>query len=763
MKNNNKLGILIASILVVASSCTKEPDMTYMDKWLGEDFNQELLWDLDSLAFRRAKWTVESVTEGVQIRKASVKMMGAQRSISYLSYSPDGFKTYVGYNEQPGTVAEMASSYEGALFAISGMNLNGTNPSDYFKFGGNVVNPTTQDASQTNGVLAIPSSASTNIFSIYNCADGNYAAIEEDNAMAVGAVLIVNGQEQTFPTGGYYDQRMARSIIGVDANTGNYVFATIDKGAAGEAEGATIAEAAFIARMIGLTEAVCLASGDGATMWGRETGVLNVPTSGETQVASVIYVGVNEPSLEGEGTAESPYIIDMPVKMKQMRKYAPVGGETYFKLTKDLNMSTVKTWFPVNWDGEFNRKIHFDGNGKTITNFSPVAFVDNVNTSTEASYPSLFGVLYGSCKDLTIKDSKLTVGTKPSAGFIGGYIGTSGKPGLVENVHLINCEIDGTGSTYGALGGNAREATIRNCSVDIVIRAGGADVGGIAGIGNGSVVIENCTAVVDLAAQKDPGSNMRYGGILGYHKGSTLTIKNSSASGIIACGYSCNTSGGIVAYSGSTTSTLISQCWSSVDLKNDAGKSLSNSGGIVGNHGSAGTCTIENCYTTGALEVNQRCGGIIGAQENGTVNIVNSYSTSVLNGYSGLGSIMGVATKAAAVVKMTNCIGWSASITSARPDNSKWCCGALVGSVEGKLSAVNCVRRPDMTFTDKARSLTVHGDINNATPEGTANNHPYDGTPSTESTVSAAAKKAGWDETIWDLTGDLPELKIFKK
>jgi hypothetical protein len=124
MKNNNKLGILIASILVVASSCTKEPDMTYMDKWLGEDFNQELLWDLDSLAFRRAKWTVESVTEGVQIRKASVKMMGAQRSISYLSYSPDGFKTYVGYNEQPGTVAEMASSYEGALFAISGMNLN---------------------------------------------------------------------------------------------------------------------------------------------------------------------------------------------------------------------------------------------------------------------------------------------------------------------------------------------------------------------------------------------------------------------------------------------------------------------------------------------------------------------------------------------------------------------------------------------------------------------------------------------------------------
>ena len=736
--------------------------MTYIDKWLGEDFNQEALWNLDSLAFRRAKWTVQNVTEGVQMRKANVKMMGLNRSISYLSYSPDGFKTYVGYSEKPGTVAEMAAAHEGALFAISGMNLKGGAPSDFFKFDGKVINNATQNSSETNGVLAISSSSATNIFSIYDCADGNYSSIEEENAFAAGAVLIVDGKEQTFPEGDYYSRRMARSIIGIDVNTGNYVFATIDKGAAGEAEGATIAEAAFIARMMGMTEAVCLADGDGATIWAKETGVLNVPTSGESQVASVIYVGVNEPSLEGEGTEESPYIIDMPVKMKQMRKYSPVGGETYFKLTKDINMSAVKTWFPVNWDGDFSRKVHFDGNGKTITNFSPTAFVDNVNTATDANYPSLFGVLYGSCKDLTIKDSKLTVGTKPSAGFIGGYVGTTGKPGLVENVHLINCEIDGTNTTYGGLGGNAREATIRNCSVDIVIRAGGADVGGLVGLGNGTVTIENCTAEVDLAAQKDPGSNMRYGGILGYHKGSTIAIRNCSSSGTISCGYSCNTSAGILAYSGSSASTTISQCKSTVDLKNDTGKSLSNSGGMVGNHGSAGTCTIENCYSTGALVVNQRCGGIIGAQENGTVNIINSYTTSTINGYSGLGAIMGAAVKAAANVKITNSIGWTPSITSSRPDDSKWCCGALVGSVEGKLTAVNCVRRPDMTFTDKARSLTTHGDIDNATPEGKANNHPYDGTPSTESTVSAAAKKAGWDVTVWDLSGDLPELKIFK-
>ncbi|MBE6250918.1 MAG: phosphodiester glycosidase family protein [Bacteroidales bacterium] len=757
MKNKNIYGIILAAALVLAGSCTKERDMSDVDKWLGEYYNQECKWDMDSITFHRAEWTSQAVIEGVQMRKTQAKIKGFNRSISYISYSPDEFKTYVGYSEQGGTVEEVAAAQSGALFAISGVS----SAANYFKYNGSVVSSSTADASQVNGVLAISNSLNTNMFSIYNCEDGNYSSISEDNAMATGAVLVAGGKEMTFPAGDYYDTRKARSIIGYDFNTGNYIFATIDKSADGTAEGSTIAEAAFFARMMGMTEAVCLADGDAATIWSKDEGVLNVPSSATpTKVSSVVYVGANVPALDGKGTAEEPYIIDMAVKMKQMRAYAPAGGETYFKLTQDINMSSTKTWYPVNWDGEFNRKVHFDGNGKTIANFSPNAFVDNA-TGAATNYPSLFGVLYGSCKDLTIKDSKITT-AKSSAGFIGGYIGTSGKPGLVENVHLVNCEIDGTGNTYGGFGGNGREATIKNCSADIVIRAAGPDVGGFIGLGQGTIEIENCTAEVDLAAQKDPGGNMRYGGIVGYHKGTTISIKNSSASGLISCGYSCNTSGGILAYSGSTTSTLISQCKSSVDLKNDTGKSLSNSGGMVGNHGSAGTCTIEDCYATGDLVVNQRCGGIVGAQENGTVNIINSYTTSTIDGYSGLGSVMGVVTKAAGTLKLTNCIGWSASIKSARPDNSKWCCGGLVGSVEGKLTATGCVRTPDMTFTDAVRTLTTHADINNSTPEGTANNHPFDGRPSADATVSAAAATAGWSTSIWDLSGDLPELKIFK-
>ena len=758
MKNKNKIGVILASVLVLVSSCTKEPDMTYMDKWLGEDFNQELLWNLDSLAFRRAKWTVESVAEGVQMRQTQVKMMGAVRSISCISYSPDEFKTFVAYSETSGTVDELASAQEKALFAISGVNVNAA---DYIRYAGNVVNNSTSDPSQVNGVLAISSSLSTNVFSLYNCADGNYGSVAEDNAFATGAVLVSGGKEQTFPSGDYYEKRMARSIIGIDDNTGNYVFATIDKGLEGQADGATIAEAAFIARLLGMNEAICLADGDGAALWAKEAGVLNEPSAADAKLSAVVYVGTNEPTLDGEGTEASPYIIDMAVKMKQMRKYAPVGGETWFKLTKDINMSTVKTWFPVNWDGEFNRKIHFDGNGKTITNFSPNAFTDNVNTSQDASYPSLFGVLYGSCKDLTVKGSVFNIGTKNGVGIIGGYIGTTGKPAVVENVHLVDCEINGTGNTYGGIGGNGREATIRNCSVDIVIRAGGTDVGGMIGVGNGTVVIEDSKAEVDLAPQTNPGSNMRYGAILGYHKGTALTINNCQTSGVISCGYSCNCSGGIVAYSGSTSSTNIAQCKSAVAIKNDSGKQLSNSGGIVGCHGSAGTCTIADCYSIGDMEVRQTSGGLVGRHEKGTLSITDSYSTSSLNGYSGLGSILGQSASAGTLI-LTDCIAWASSINANRDGNDKYSSGAIVGAASGKSTITNCVRRSDMAFKDPYRTLTEHGNLNGVVHSGAANQQAYDGRPTSESTVSAAAKAAGWSETVWDLTGDLPELKIFK-
>ena len=44
-------------------------------------------------------------------------------------------------------------------------------------------------------------------------------------------------------------------------------------------------------------------------------------------------------------------------------------------------------------------------------------------------------------------------------------------------------------------------------------------------------------------------------------------------------------------------------------------------------------------------------------------------------------------------------------------------------------------------------------------PASAANNNAYDAQPSSEATLTAAAKKAGWSESVWNFSGDVPVLK----
>jgi hypothetical protein len=242
------------------------------------------------------------------------------------------------------------------------------------------------------------------------------------------------------------------------------------------------------------------------------------------------------PAIAGTGTEADPYVLSTAEHMVQMRTLAKLDATTYFKLGADIDMSSVKNWTPVNYDQNFTRQTHIDGNNKTIKNFAPEAFVGDDQT-TAASYPSLFGVLYGSCKNLTIKDSKIiATPTTPSCGFLGGYVGTSGKPALVENVH-IEGEISG-GSCLGGFGGQSREGTFKNCTSKVKITSGGTDVGGFIGKTAVSTHLENCTAEVELVPTEAVSGNLRYGGIVGYTTGNSMKVINWSlpveSSGIIA-------------------------------------------------------------------------------------------------------------------------------------------------------------------------------------------------------------------------------------
>jgi hypothetical protein len=460
------------------------------------------------------------------------------------------------------------------------------------------------------------------------------------------------------------------------------------------------------------------------------------------------------PAIAGTGTEADPYVLSTAEHMVQMRTLAKLDATTYFKLGADIDMSSVKNWTPVNYDQNFTRQTHIDGNNKTITNFAPEAFVGDDQT-TAASYPSLFGVLYGSCKNLTIKDSKIiATPTTPSCGFLGGYVGTSGKPALVENVH-IEGEISG-GSCLGGFGGQSREGTFKNCTSKVKLTSGGTDVGGFIGKTAVSTHLENCTAEVELIPTEAVSGNLRYAGIVGYTTGNSMKVINCSAKGTITSGEkSLRTAGGIVAYAGAGECE-ISNCFSNVSIH---GGNISNSGGICGVASCAASLLIQNCYSTGEFTVYQVNAGILSKHEKGVAQIKNCYSTIKIDGYSGLGGLVGQGV-AGLEITMTNCFAWNPSITATRDAADKYSSGAIAASVSGKNTFTGNFRNPALVLTDPFRTIQNHEDLAAATPEGDANQHAFDGKPAAESaTVSSLAKAAGWDETVWDLSGNLPKLK----
>ena len=778
MKLRNIFGISLVAALVFTSACTQKEDMSKVDEWLGEKFNQEILWDVDSMAFRRTDWVSEDIASGVQIRKAQIKMWESVQSISYVNYSPNMFNTYLGYTGTEGTVGDIAGSYEGALFAINAGDLTGGKPSNYFKLDGEVITETSTDA-DANGIIGLTSSP----IGVSAKISLDLTANEYTSAMVAGPMILSNSKVREFPAGEFYDTRMARTIFGI-TTAGNYIMAVIDGGVEGQADGATVAEAAYVARLMGLKNAILLGCADKSTIWSADKGVVNKPSAGSAQkFGTVIYVGPGTARVSGTGTQDDPYLVENHIHMTQMRALCKENSETFFKLAEDVDMSEVKMWTPVNFDGEFTRKVYFDGNGKTISNFAPEQFVAD-DQATAAGYASMFGVFYGTCKDLTIKDSKVLMPlTQGSAtGILGGFCGTADKPAHVENVHILNCEVSG-GRDCGLFGGQSRDASLVGCTAQGKITGGNADTGGFIGRAAGHMSLEDCHSDVYLTPGQNPGSNLRYGGLIGFMAtigGSDttrddLTIKGCSSVGTFFNDqFGANTVGGLVGYINSNA--VVSQSYSTMSLLGAAKNETENPGspvggnhavcgGVAGNVASVGAVSITNCWTGGVFTSGQKAGGLVGVLEKGNLTIDNCYSTYDMLSYSGAGGVFGQTKAGTLTIRKT--FAWNPRVITYRaPD--KYSSGAFAGCIAQACTITNCFRNPQMEFVDPYRSLKDHADIAGAVipndvadnpNKPTANNNAYDAQPSTEATLSAAAKKLGWDESIWDFSGDVPVLK----
>lgn len=377
-------------------------------------------------------------------------------------------------------------------------------------------------------------------------------------------------------------------------------------------------------------------------------------------------------TIEGSGTESDPYKLSTTRNLLAMKAALVKGQMTYFKLMNDIDMSSIENWEPLNPDEPYDLGIVFDGGGHSLKNLK----------SKEEHYSSFFGVLYGKCYNVKFVDAEIVSASNSGAGIIGGYIGTGGKPAIVSEVEasgIITC--NGKGQSVGGLGGNAREATIENCTVNVTVSNPMGDgsnrtaTGGIVGKTIDSAVkIKNC--IVRGVVEITKGINNTYtGGIVGWQSAAGAEITGCEVYATVKS--AGERVGGIVGhYQGGT----LSGC----KFYGEVNAASRLAGGIAGITSSASI--IENCLSSGKIVCKNNVGGIVGMNENTlTIRCCESSSTIEINvnGVDGVGGVLGLASNGKTVI-VEDCI-FSGNMNVPN--------GQRVGGIVGDLGTGSSVRR----------------------------------------------------------------------
>ena len=185
----------------------------------------------------------------------------------------------------------------------------------------------------------------------------------------------------------------------------------------------------------------------------------------------------------GTGTKADPYNLYTAADLLKMSELLVPQTKVYFRMMADIDMAGID-WVPLNFASPYENLIDFDGNGHTIDNF----------TSTFANYPSFFGVLYGSCHDVTFTNAVIESAVGGATGIVASYCGTTNMPGEAHRVHVQGRVYspggnkNGTGGLFGRIWG----ANITACSADVEIESGEDYVGGIFGYDTGKSTVSDC-------------------------------------------------------------------------------------------------------------------------------------------------------------------------------------------------------------------------------------------------------------------------------
>lgn len=236
----------------------------------------------DSVALATARWQTTPLGNGAEARTAQVELFGAPQHLALVIYPERAFATRVVQVDGRGRIPSRIGQEAGAEAAINGsyFNMREVDPITFTLSDGKVVNRGTMHNSPlSNGVVAARGRKDNRV-EVFPCDSADYARIARRyrQALAAGPMLVHEGKELTYDTQDViFTRRHPRSVVGTRSD-GRVVLLVIDGRSEEHAAGTTVAETAYIARQLGLTEALNLDGGGSSSLWTRQEGVLNHPT-----------------------------------------------------------------------------------------------------------------------------------------------------------------------------------------------------------------------------------------------------------------------------------------------------------------------------------------------------------------------------------------------------------------------------------------------------------------------------------------------------
>ena len=258
----------------------------------------------DSLLIVKADWKVTTTDDGLVHKQAQIKgLFNSVQSINLIEI-PRASKRKIGIagNEGMKPTSQQATE-KGAVAAINGTyyNMKEGNSVCFYKIGDTVIDTTTDGEfkSRVNGAIR-EKRGKIEIIEWSKPIEQSYKK-SKGTVLASGPIMLENGKRSDWSacSKSFIETRHPRSAI-YTKDDGTVVFITVDGRSAGNADGMSIPELAYLVKILGGYDAINLDGGGSTTLWLKDApdnGVLNYPTdnklfdhAGERSVSNIFYV-----------------------------------------------------------------------------------------------------------------------------------------------------------------------------------------------------------------------------------------------------------------------------------------------------------------------------------------------------------------------------------------------------------------------------------------------------------------------------------------